>query len=186
MSFASLLSLPVEIQDAIVSRIPKAFDVLNFGLTCKSIFTIVASRHLSYRQIGPIDMTSCQGSEPWRDLIAHPDRTANVNSLDIKFKRISPEATTAINLMQSLSEVTLVDISDETSVPTREAQAAVWESLSRKACLKSLRVILLPGCNILFASGITKVHNTESTHVLIAYKKQSDFEPHKSRNIYLL
>lgn len=96
-------------------------------------------------------------------LVAHPDRTANVHSLDLTFasticERIFPETTTAISLMRSLSEVTLVDMSDTPSTPTREAHAAVWEALARKPCLTSLRVVLHPGFNILFASEITKVH----------------------------
>lgn len=168
-SLASLLSLPVEIQDAIASRIPKAHDVLNFGLTCKLIFAIVATRHLTYRHIGPlrVDMTTGRiqdsDSEVWHDLVAHPDRTANVHSLDLTFasticERIFPETTTAISLMRSLSEVTLVDMSNKPSAPTREAHAAVWEALARKPCLTSLRVVLHPGFNILFASEITKVH----------------------------
>lgn len=168
MSQSSLLSLPTETQDAIASRIPKAYDVLNFGLTCKSIFAIVATRHLTYRHIGPIVLSRCQDLALWRDLIAHPDRTAHVNSLHLKIatiserisERISPEPTAAISLMQSLSEVTLVDMSNKSSAPTREAHAIVCETLSHIASLKSLRIILHPGLNILFASELTKVHKS--------------------------
>lgn len=104
-------------------------------------------------------------------MTSSPIRTepsANVHTvwtLDLTFasticERIFPETTvtTAISLMRSLSEVTLVDMSDTPSTPTREAHAAVWEALARKPCLTSLRVVLHPGFDILFASEITKVH----------------------------
>ena len=86
-SLSTLVDLPTEILDAILSHVDSRKDLLNIGLVCKRLRDVVFPRHFDYRVI----RCKLSSIRVWDHLISHKSLARNVRKLEILDER-SPSA----------------------------------------------------------------------------------------------
>lgn len=69
---SSLLSLPTELQELILSHIPHPASLLALSLTCQSFHQLIVPDHLCYRHITLFDYTTGRARRLWQHLISSP------------------------------------------------------------------------------------------------------------------
>ena len=198
----SFIDQPTEILDAILFHVDSRNDLLNIGLACKRLHSVVFPRHIDYRVI------RCKVSSisVWNHLIVHKSLARNVRNLEIVDERTAlgsgvPNAHRGILIPRSISrtDTDLESTDDELRMHSKQERflaaallrmtglkdfkwssnhspisiANVWPTLMTRAT--SLRSIEICD-NLVF--GPRPIRDEEGSHPTDSSEDDSDEESH--------
>ncbi len=146
-SSESLPQLPIDTFDTIASHLDRPSDLLSLALACKGLADIVLTRHIKYRDVALVQLDA-KDELIWNNLLAHPDRTANVRRLELRLRgccqgmdgrTFIPSFNQIIILMRRLAYLKVVEPPDSTDILVHSWELC-WRDLQSHNSLVTLEI----------------------------------------------
>lgn len=144
---STLPQLPIDMFDAIASHLDRPFDLLALALACKGLAQIILKRHIQYRDVALVQLDA-KDEMIWNNLLAHPDRTANVRRLELRLRgccpgldgrTFIPSFTQIITVMRRLAYLKVVEPPDSTDIVVHSWELC-WKALQSHNSLVTLEI----------------------------------------------
>ncbi|KLO18676.1 hypothetical protein SCHPADRAFT_105784 [Schizopora paradoxa] len=141
--------LPIDMFDAIASHLDRPADLLSLAITCKALAQVVLTRHIQYRDVALVQLDA-KDEMIWNNLLAHPDRTANVRRLELNLRgccpgldgrTFIPSFTQLITLMRRLTYLKVYEPPDSTNIIVHSWELC-WKILQSHNSLVTLEITI--------------------------------------------